>query len=460
MFTRLRRIKHLPPRKKNQAKATAKTKRKTIYCNDGADRPFATDANKFALFCAAALTAIECDTFGSVDVLHLHDWHASFAAILAFYDPQFVSLTHIPRVLSIHNLAMQGIRPLKGDESSWQSWFPELNVPIQSIIDPRWGDCINPIAAAIRLSDKIHTVSPTYAQEIQRPNDASRGFHGGEGLETDLQAAAHEQRLIGILNGTEYPEPTKASSSISPKPSRNSRKALWEANIKLIRDYSLGWLGETEPMPTVHYLAHHRSLQWLENSPPTHIVTSVGRLTDQKMAIALHIMEDGRTALEHMLERLADDNGVLILLGSGDSELEAQCQSIAATHENCLFLNRYAAAVADALFEFGDLFFMPSSFEPCGISQLVSMRFGQPCLVHAVGGLRDTVVNDVDGFQFIGESPDEQALACIKRFDEVITLHANDPVTWRAIQTAAMSRRFTWSASAEQYRELLYRGAE
>jgi len=95
-------------------------------------------------------------------------------------------------------------------------------------------------------------------------------------------------------------------------------------------------------------------------------VTSVGRLTDQKMAIALHLMEDGRTALEHMLERLADDNGVFILLGSGDSELEAQCQSIAATHENCLFLNRYAAAVADALFEFGDLFFMPSSFEPCG----------------------------------------------------------------------------------------------
>ena len=227
----------------------------------------------------------------------------------------------------------------------------------------------------------------------------------------------------------------------------------------MIRDYTLGWLGKTEPMPAVHYLAHHRTLQWLEGATPNHIVTGVGRLTDQKMAIALHPMDDGRTALEHMLDRLAKDQGVFILLGSGDVELEAQCQDIAANHENFLFLNRYAAAVADALFEFGDLFFMPSSFEPCGISQLISMRFGQPCLVHAVGGLRDTIVDNVDGFQFTGESPQAQALACIARFDDAITMHASDKTAWRAIQTAAKSRRFTWSASAEQYRELLYREA-
>ena len=102
---------------------------------------------------------------------------------------------------------------------------------------------------------------------------------------------------------------------------------------------------------------------------------------------------------------------------------------------------------------------MPSSFEPCGISQLISMRFGQPCLVHAVGGLRDTIVDNVDGFQFTGESPQAQALACIARFDDAITMHTKDKTAWRAIQTAAKSRRFTWSASAEQYRELLYREA-
>lgn len=427
-----------------------------IYCNDSADRPFATDANKFALFSVAALTAINTNTFGSVDIIHLHDWHAAFAAILAFYDPQFASLSKLPRVFSIHNLALQGIRPLEADESSWNTWFPALSVPLESIVDPRWSDCVNPVAAAIRLCDKVHTVSPTYALEIQQPNDASRGFHGGEGLEADLQAAAQEQRLIGILNGTEYPNSSKALG----KPSKKARTQLWQSNMKMIRDLTLGWLGKTEPMPAVHYLAHHRTLQWLESKTPKHIVTSVGRLTDQKMAIALHPMADGRTALEHMLERLADDDGVFVLLGSGDAELEAQCQAIAADNDNCLFLNQYAAQIADALFEFGDLFFMPSSFEPCGISQLVSMRCAQPCLVHAVGGLRDTIVDDVDGFQFSGESPAEQALACVKRFDEAITLHSTDPVAWRAVQTAAKSRRFTWSASAEQYRELLYRDTQ
>lgn len=420
-----------------------------IYCNDGADRPFATDATKFALFSTAALAAISDGVLGNVDTIHLHDWHAAFAAILAFYDPRYQSIKDTPRVFSIHNLAMQGIRPLVGDLSSWDSWFGDVQVPLQSMVDPRWGSCVNPVAAAIRLCDKVHTVSPTYALEIQQPNDASRGFHGGEGLEADLLAAAKEQRLVGILNGTEYPK------SVSNKAGA-SRANKWVSTLKMIRDASLGWLGTTDPMPTVHYVAHHRTLTWLERAAPKHIVTSVGRLTDQKMAIALHTMTDGRTALEHMLDRLAEDDGVFILLGSGDNKLEAHCQKIAATKDNCLFLNRYDAAIADTLFEVGDLFFMPSSFEPCGISQLVAMRFGQPCLVHAVGGLRDTIVDGVDGFQFSGQSPDQQAIACVARFDQAITLHANDRTRWKAVQSVAKSRRFTWAASAEQYREHLY----
>lgn len=450
-----------------------------IYCNDGADRPFATDASKFALFSTAALSAIASDTFGSVDVIHMHDWHSAFAAILAFYNPQYESLKYTPRVFSIHNLAMQGIRPLSGDESSWQTWFPDVRAPDESIADPRWPNCVNPMAAAIRLSTRVHTVSPTYADEIQQANDASRGFHGGEGLEKDIQAAAREQRLVGILNGTEYdvlnvyetpapaakPKPKQSflSRSKAPAipPTRSKRDDRWALELKKIRDTSLKWLGETDPMLAVHYLAHQRTLQWIEKADtPKHIVTSVGRLTDQKMAIALHVMEDGRTALDQMLKRLAEDNGVFIFLGSGDSELEARCQAVSAAHDNCLFLNRYDTNIADALFEFGDLFFMPSSFEPCGISQLVSMKHGQPCLVHAVGGLKDTIVDGVDGFQFTGSSPEEQALNCVARFDEAITLHTNNALGWQEISKVAASRRFTWAASAEQYREHLYRDAK
>jgi len=422
-----------------------------IYCNDGADKPFATDANKFAFFSAAALTAIKDGVLGSIDVIHLHDWHAAFAAILTFYDPEYKSLKNIPCVYSIHNLAMQGIRPLAGDTSSWAEWFPDLDVPLASITDPRWNDCINPMAAAIRLCSKVHTVSPTYAQEIQQPNDPSRGFHGGEGLEADLVASSSENRLLGILNGTEYAENDQRKNVETM-----TRESLWQTNIKRISSTVLSWLGESEPMSAVHYLAHQRTLDWLKRAAPKHIVTSVGRLTDQKMAIPLHTLDDGKSALEHMLDRLAQDDGVMILLGTGDPLLEAKCQKIAASYDNCLFLNRYAAGIADSLFEFGDLFFMPSSFEPCGISQLVSMRHGQPCLVHAVGGLRDTVVDGVDGFQFVGNSPSEQAIQCVQRLDDAISLHANDPVAWHAMQACAKARRFTWSASAEQYRELLY----
>jgi len=424
-----------------------------IYCNDGADQPFATDANKFALFSAAALSAICDNAFDHVDIIHLHDWHAAMAVVLAFYDPQYKTIKNTSLIFSIHNLAMQGVRPLAGHTSSWESWFPHLDVPLASIVDPRWPDCVNPMAAAIRLSSKVHTVSPTYATEIQQSNDATRGFHGGEGLEADLMAAHKERRLVGILNGTDYAPESQQDRAAIPAKQEN----YWQSLLHMISEHALQWLGESEPMRAVHYLAHQRTLSWLTRTTPKHVVTSVGRLTDQKMAIPLHIMPDGRAALEHMLERLALDDGVFILLGTGDAELEQHCQKIASAHANCLFLNRYAAAVAEALFQNGDLFFMPSSFEPCGISQLVAMRYGQPCLVHAVGGLSDTIIDNVDGFQFSGNSPAAQAAHCVKRFDDALTLHASNDRAWQAMETAAASRRFTWASSAEQYHEKLYK---
>jgi len=424
-----------------------------IYCNDPADQPFATDANKFALFSRSALAAIADNALGPIDVLHLHDWHAAFAAILARFDARYQALQSIPLVFSIHNLAMQGVRPISGHASSWNSWFPDVVAPHHVITDPRWHDCINPMAAAIRLCDKVHTVSPTYALEIQQANDPTRGFHGGEGLEADLSAAAHENRLCGILNGTNYP-PTNSQTTNAA--SSRTREEQWRAGLQLIGDQVLTWLGETEPMRSVHYMAHQRCISWRDRKAPKHIVTSVGRLTEQKMAIPLCTLPDNRTAFEKMLQMLADDDGVFILLGTGDPDLEKQCQRIAAAHANCLFLNRYAAAVADVLFAMGDLFFMPSSFEPCGISQMVAMRHGQLCLVHGVGGLRDTIVDNVDGFQFSGDSPVAQAEHCLQRFNTAIALHSQPSAEWESMQAAARSRRFSWTASVAQYREFLY----
>jgi len=165
-----------------------------IYCNDGSDRPFASDAGKYALFCAAVGQAILNESFGPVDILHLHDWHAAVLAVLREYDPHYARLKAARTVYSIHNLSLQGIRPLRGDISALETWFPRLQYDQAVICDPRVTHCFNPMRAAIALSDKVHAVSPTYAQEIQRPSQVAKHVYGGEGLETDLVAAAKQRR--------------------------------------------------------------------------------------------------------------------------------------------------------------------------------------------------------------------------------------------------------------------------
>ena len=176
-----------------------------IYCDDPADRPFASDASKFALFCAAVATGIRDGHFGELDVLHLHDWHAALLAVLRAYDDNFRCLQSIRTVYSIHNLALQGVRPLGSDDSSLHAWFPDLSYNRDALNDPRAPHCINPMRAGINLSDRVHAVSPTYSEEIQRPSDRAQGYFGGEGLHVDLQRAAGDGRLHGILNGCEYP---------------------------------------------------------------------------------------------------------------------------------------------------------------------------------------------------------------------------------------------------------------
>lgn len=417
-----------------------------VYCNDSADRPFASDANKFALFCAAALQFIEEDAIGHIDVLHLHDWHTGFAAILRAFDERFQQVKHTRCVFSIHNLALQGIRPLTGDTSSLGSWYSQLQYDEHLLADPRWPNCVNPMVAGIRLSDKIHTVSPSYSLEIMQANAPERGFHGGEGLERDLQQAADRNALVGILNGIHYDGPVQS-------------RREWHTVMSTIGDTLLHWLGDSESISAADYVAHQRTQQWLSSNRPRHVFTSVGRLTDQKMSLLLQPMSsnsaDQETVLDHFLNRIKG-SGVFILLGSGDSELEAKCRKSASRHSNFLFLNRYAQALSDMLFANGDVFVMPSSFEPCGISQMLAMRQGQPCIVHAVGGLKDTVEHGVDGFQFGGNSSADQAEQFLQCLQTVIDMREQQPDAFRKIVNAAREKRFYWQSSAEQYLSKLY----
>lgn len=419
-----------------------------IYCDDPDNRPFASDATKFALFSTAVANAMINNVFGKIDVLHLHDWHTAMIAMLRAYDPQYHALQNIKTVYTIHNLALQGIRPLNGDNSSLAAWFPDLDsnsdFDINSINDPRYPHCINPMRVGINLSDKVHAVSPTYATEILSPSNYEAGHYGGEGLEATLNQAKDSAKLHGILNGCEYHE-NKVTSLKLPE------------LLPLIEGEVLKWLADQPLVDSAHLIALTRIKQ-LSNKvyekPPT-ILTSVGRVTDQKVTLFQQTMASGETALAELLTVLADD-GLFILLGSGDSKLESFLTDIAAKHANFIFLKGYSETLSENLYSSGDLFLMPSSFEPCGISQMLAMRAGQPVLAHSVGGLADTIIDQQDGFTFSGDTPQQQAENMLSYFQSLISLKEEKPKQWSGIAKKALEKRFLWPDSAQAYVKYLY----
>jgi starch synthase len=411
-----------------------------IYCDDGAARPFASDAGKFVLLSAAAAQFVSnLDT--KPQAVHLHDWHAAMYLLLRKFEPRFAPLRDVRTVYTIHNLALQGIRPIDHDESSLKAWFPWLHYEHTTVVDPRYSDCINPMAIGIRLADKVGTVSPTYAEEILRPSNPAQGFHGGEGLESDLAAAARDSRLSGILNGCEYPK-------------RDRRRPGWRRTLDTIRKELLAWRRRKDALETLHNDAIAR-LESLPARRPANVLTSIGRLTEQKASLFLQPLADGRSALEAILERVGK-KGVLILLGSGDPVLQQRMAVIAREHQNFLFLCGYSETFSDMLYAGGDLFLMPSSFEPCGISQMLAMRSGQPCVVHAVGGLKDTVVDGFNGFTFDGATPEEQAKNFVASVVTALITRKNNQDRWLKIRQNAEAERFSWQAAANRYKNDLY----
>jgi starch synthase len=132
---------------------------------------------------------------------------------------------------------------------------------------------------------------------------------------------------------------------------------------------------------------------------------------------------------------------------------------IARENRRLLFLCGYSESLAAPLYRAGDLFLMPSSFEPCGISQMLAMRATQPCVVHSVGGLKDTVEDGRTGFVFEGDSPQQQAMAFVDTVKRALAMKTENDDTWQKICIRAASARFSWSKSAKQTIEMLYEPA-
>ena len=412
--------------------------REQVYHDDGPHAPFATDASKFAFFCAAAAQLIATQK-QRPDIVHLHDWHLGLYCLLRNFGAESGTLKAIRTVFTIHNLAIQGIRPLAGFASSLAVWFPAHDFPRSVVADPRYPDCVNPLAIAIRLADKVNTVSPSYALEILESPDATQGRHGGEGLETLLAARQSEGALSGILNGCEYPA------------ARSSRPA-WPKLREMMSTSLVGWIAAGTSVESAAWLAEKRIAALPATRPPL-LATSIGRLTGQKLGLVRQTLASGETALDRVLAALG--RGHLIVLGSGETGYEQFLQQAMVRHPNLLFLKGYSDTLSEALYAGGDLFLMPSVFEPCGISQMLAMRAGQPCVVHAVGGLRDTV-SETNGFPFGGSTPAEQAANFAAAVETAVEEKRAAPARWKARVAAARRARFSWDESAEAYLSQVY----
>ncbi len=415
----------------------------SVYHNDTDGGPFATDARKFAFFNACVAQALVQGVIPAPDILHCHDWHTAFLLILLRFDPALSSLNTIKTVFTIHNLAMQGIRPLTGDSSSFDLWFPKLPYTPNVINDPRYPDCVNPMRAGILLADKVNTVSQSYAEEILQRSDHRHGKYGGDGLESDIKVRKSRGELFGILNGCVYPACFDARA-----PSKASLANIMGRSIEQ-------WAGQQDTVKTTHWLAEKHIERWAKKKNTGMTITSIGRLTEQKIRILHTPLASGKTALQGFLDVLGK-SGTLILLGSGDQALERFITEVAAANDNFIFLNGYSDELSAALYNFGDLFLMPSSYEPCGISQMLAMRSGQPCLVNSVGGLKDTVEHGKTGFVFEGDGSEEQAEALIVLFKRVLALFKENPEEWKRVANSAAEKRFTWVEAADQYLELIY----
>ncbi|WP_076536767.1 glycogen synthase [Shewanella sp. UCD-KL21] len=442
-----------------------------VYSAGSNDRPFADDATKFALFNLAVAQAYIDGLIPEVDVMHMHDWHAGMLVMLRAFDSQYAMLKQCQCVFSIHNLALQGIRPIRDDVSSFAAWFPELTQHLTDeqkahLSDPRYPNCVNPMKMGIELSDKVHLVSPTYANEVLMASDHQNGFFGGEGLEASMLDKHNRGDIVGILNGCVYEKAESELTTAKPD-KKTANKSINQLLVKS-QDAVIKWLGKTDSARSVDQIALARLQQWQmqqinQASSIDFLMTSVGRLTDQKVLLLrqpypVEANSAGQSLLDAMLIELKrlKPQGVFMLLGSGDHVIAKEFQLVASRHSNFVFINGYDQHLSDELYQLGDLFVMPSSFEPCGISQLLAMKQGQVCIAHGVGGLRDTIRDQQTGWLFEGHNLAHQAEQFIQVLINALSLSNEQPEQYRQMGIAASQERFSWQQVAKQYRQQLY----
>jgi starch synthase len=372
---------------------------------DGSDWP--DNHRRFGLLSwVAAEFARGADAGWRPDILHGHDWHTGLTpAYLAARPP---AEGHVPTVFTIHNLAYRG--PFPG------AIFPELALPPEffSIDGVEFFGMVSFIKAGLFYSDRLTTVSPTYAREIQTP-----AF--GWGLDGLLRTRADV--LEGILNGVDTRVWNPAHDAILPRAYGETNAAAGKRAAKAA-------------------LQQHLGLDPIEDAP---LFGAVSRLTPQK-------------GLDLVLAGLPDlvGRGQLALLGSGDGDLEHAFRTATESYRGRVgAMIGYDESLAHLIYAGSDIILAPSRFEPCGLTQLYALRYGALPLVRRVGGLADTVVDAnaatlADGVATGFAFDDDSSSTLMAAVGRAATLF-REPVIWQRMMRRAMTRDFSWAAAARQY---------
>ncbi|NOR69798.1 MAG: glycogen synthase GlgA [Methylomarinum sp.] len=372
---------------------------------DEQGNPWNDIAERFALFCRVVVEVAmnRAHLNWQPDVIHCNDWQTGLVpALLSIESNKPAS------VFTIHNMAYQGMFP--------DSTFSELNLPSQ-LWHPdglEFHDMLSFIKGGLSYADRITTVSPTYALEIQTPEYG----YGLEGLLSHKHAI-----LTGIINGMDLDQwNPETDKSISEPYSADTLEK------KVINKTSL----------------QARSSLPVNKSVP--LFGLISRLVEQK----------GVDLLIECLTEMVNMPLQLVLLGSGDKSVEQKLLSFARLYPKKISVTiGYDEALAHQIEAGVDIFLMPSRFEPCGLNQMYSQRYGTIPIVRKTGGLADTIEdalpkslanNTATGISFKQASPGA-LLEAIKRG----LLLYNDKKTWKKIQIAAMQKDFSWENSAKQY---------
>jgi starch synthase len=353
----------------------------------------------FGLFSRAVVHLVET---WQPDVLHAHDWHTAMTVLWSRTSSRWRGAT----VLTIHNLAFMGA----GSEDGLAG-YGEMG-PAPEFL-PGWSRSL-PLPLGIAAADALTTVSPSYAQEIQTP-----AF--GCGLEDVLRARRSE--LHGILNGIDPQVWDPEADSCLPAPFGQDSLHRRQVGRKALLE-ELG-LDPTDPSP---------------------LLGMVTRLDRQK----------GVDLVLRALETILGLPSRVVLLGTGEAGIADLARKAARDYRGRMaFVERFDAGLARRIFGGADMLLVPSRYEPCGLTQMIAMRYGCIPIVRSTGGLRDSVEAFDDsartGFSF----EEEGSAGLIAALRKAVTAFA-DPVGWKAIQHRAMSQDFSWKRSAQAY-DAVYR---